>query len=100
VGDAHPTQSIGSCSVSGSREAGAKTKQVMRALAAAAAGAAARLPVDAHPTAGRDHSRAFAIATATGRSLNEYVGLTVSSLIQISPVPIALSKFFARLKGV
>src|SRR2546422_8866445 len=72
----------------------------MRALAAAAAVAAARLPVDAQPTAGSDHSRAFAIATATGRSLNEYVGLTVSSLIQTSRVPIALSKFLARRKGV
>src|SRR5947208_7396818 len=72
----------------------------MRALAAAALTAAARLPVDAHPTAGRDHSRAFAIATATGRSLNEYVGLTVSSLIQSSREPIASSRFRALRRGV
>src|SRR5437773_6880001 len=72
----------------------------MRTLAAAALTAAAKLPVDAHPTAGRDHSLAFAIATATGRSLNEYVGLTVSSLIQSSREPIASSRFLARRNGV
>jgi hypothetical protein len=50
-------------------------------LAAWAATLAARLPVEGQPTADAPNSTAFDMATEAGLSLNEFVGLTVSSLM-------------------
>ena len=42
-------------------------------------------PVDAHSSPSSPSSRAIVVATATGRSLNEHVGLTVSFFSQTEP---------------
>src|SRR5919199_4410971 len=63
-----------------SRSSGTNTYAGIRACAAAAAVAFARLPVDAHDIASNPKARAFVVATETTRSLNEFEGLTESSL--------------------
>src|SRR4051812_2326636 len=60
-----------------SRSDGTNTKLLSPVRAAAAATALARLPVDAHAAVLKPNSSAFATATATTRSLNEFVGLRV-----------------------
>jgi len=62
-----------------SRFSGTKTTDLMPARAAAAATALARLPVDGQASTCRPSSRAADSATATTRSLNEWVGLPESS---------------------
>ena len=64
----------------GSRFDGTNTALRMPARAAAAATALARLPVDGQASTLKPSSRAAASATATTRSLNEWVGLPLSSL--------------------
>src|SRR5712692_9156165 len=59
--------------------AGTNTNARRPLRAAAAATAPARLPVDAHAIVSRPSSSARASATDTGRSLNDSVGLRVSS---------------------
>ena len=56
--------------------------------------------MDAHATVLCPNSSAFASATATTRSLNELVGLRVSSLIQSSPSPSSAARRSARTSGV
>ena len=67
-------------SFSRSTSAGQKIAAGRPSTAARAATAFARFPVDAQASASRPSSCAFAEATATTRSLNECVGLAVSSL--------------------
>jgi len=62
-------------------------------LAACAAVADARLPVDAHPTELKPNSFAFEIATPAGLSLNENVGLTESFFMYRLFRPIFLPSF-------
>src|SRR5438445_50949 len=76
-------------SFSGSRSAGQKTAASSPSAAARAATAFARLPVEEQASVVRPSSCAFAHATATTRSLNECVGLAVSSLRYSSPMPSA-----------
>ena len=71
-----------------------------RAAAAWAATAFARLPVDAHAIVWKPSSFARASATATTRSLNECVGLAVSSLRWSSPTPSASASRGADTSGV
>src|SRR5919108_1203591 len=79
-----------------SSEEGISTTESQPARAAADATALARLPVDGQARTLKPNSRAAASATATTRSLNECVGLPVSSLIQIRLTPSALASWSAR----
>ena len=65
-----------------------------------AATALARLPVDAHAAVLKPNSSALPSATATTRSLNEFVGLRVSSLSHSSPRPSSAARRSARISGV
>ena len=56
--------------------------------------------MDEHDSVVRPSSIAFAAATATTRSLNECVGLAVSSLSQSSPTPSADASRGASTSGV
>jgi hypothetical protein len=67
-------------SFSGSRSAGQKTAASRPSAAARAATAFARFPVDEQARVVIPSSSALAAATAATRSLNEWVGLAVSSL--------------------
>ena len=87
-------------SFSGSRSAGQKTAASRPSAAARAATALARFPVDEQASVVRPSSCAFAQATATTRSLNEWVGLAVSSLSQSSRTPTASARRGARTSGV
>ncbi len=71
------------------------------ARAAAAATALARLPVEAQAMVPRPSRRAALCATATTRSLNECVGLPLSSLTHSVPVmPSARARLSARTRRV
>src|SRR5437763_16251341 len=70
------------------------------ALAAWAATAPARFPVDAHASVSNPSSSALVAAIETGRSLREQVGLTVSFLIQTLRSPTARARLSARTSGV
>ncbi len=70
------------------------------ATAAAAAVAPARLPVEAQARVSKPNSTARAAAMATTRSLNERVGLRLSSLSQIVATPRALARRSARTSAV
>src|SRR6516164_3021750 len=70
-----------------SRLAGISTTERMPARAAAAATALARFPVDGQARTVKPISDAAASATATTRSLNEWVGLPRSSLTQSARRP-------------
>ena len=72
----------------------------MPARAAWAATELARFPVDAHAATLKPSSRARLRATATTRSLNEPVGLTVSFFTQSSPSPSSAARRSARMSGV
>src|SRR5436190_20678863 len=78
------------------------THDLMPARAAAAATALARLPVDAHAIVVKPSARAAASATVTTRSLNECVGLPLSSFTHNAPgfMPIALARLSARCSRV
>jgi hypothetical protein len=65
-----------------------------------AATALARLPVDAHATVWKPSSCAFASATDTTRSLNEWVGLAASFFTQTSRRPSASARRGVRTSGV
>ena len=71
-------------SFSRSRPAGQKTAASSPSTAARAATASARFPVEEQASVRSPSSCAFAHATATTRSLKEWVGLAVSSLSQSS----------------
>src|SRR5262245_45913742 len=83
-----------------SRSEGTNTKLARPVRAAAAATALARLPVDAHAAVLKPKSSALPSATATTRSLNEFVGLRVSSLSQRSVRPSSAPSRSARISGV
>ena len=83
-----------------SRSDGTNTKLASPVRAAAAATALARLPVDAHAAVLKPKSSALPSATATTRSLNEFVGLRVSSLSQRSVRPSSAPSRSARMSGV
>src|SRR5688572_25294759 len=83
-----------------SRSDGTNTKLARPVRAAAAATALARLPVDAQAAVLKPKSRALPSATATTRSLNEFVGFRVSSLSQSSPRPSSAPSRSARINGV
>ncbi len=76
------------------------TKLRSPACAACAATEFARLPVDAHAATLNPNSSAFDNATDVTRSLNEFVGFTVSFLIQSSPSPSSAASRSARTSGV
>ena len=80
-----------------SRLDGITTTEFWPARAAAAATALARLPVEAHAIVVSPSRRAADWATATTRSLNEWVGLPESSLTHSPPViPSSLARLSAR----
>ena len=83
-----------------SRSAGTSTTERIPARAAAAATAFARLPVDGQASTLKPSSVAAARATATTRSLNEWVGLPRSSLIQSLRMPTAWARLSARISLV
>jgi hypothetical protein len=87
-------------SFSGSRSAGQKTAASIPSAAARAATALARLPVEEQASVRRPSSCAFAQATATTRSLNEWVGFAVSSFSQSSPRPSLAASRGAATSGV
>ena len=68
--------------------------------AAYAAVAFARFPVEAQATVSNPNSRATVTATVTTRSLNDPVGLTVSSFSHSSSIPRASPSRRARRSGV
>ena len=70
------------------------------AFAAAAAVAPARLPVDAQASASNPKSSAFAVASATARSLNQSVGLRESSLRWTRATPSAAASGSDAMSGV
>ena len=73
----------------------------MPALAACAATAPARLPVEAQASVSKPELAApCVLAIETGRSLNENVGLTVSFLTHRLRSPSARPRFSARTSGV
>src|SRR5919204_757709 len=84
----------------GSRSAGMKMQARSPALAACAATDPARLPVEAHDRVEKPNSIALVLATDTGRSLNENVGLTVSFLSHRLRKPKARPRLSALTKGV
>src|SRR6476619_3349286 len=73
-----------------------KTTERMPACAAAADTALARLPVDAHDRTEKPSDFAADAATATTRSLNECVGLPLSSLTQSVFMPSSRARLSAR----
>ena len=73
-----------------------KTTDRMPARAAAAATALARFPVDGQARTAKPSSRAAASATATTRSLKEWVGLPLSSFTQSRRMPSAAARLSAR----
>jgi hypothetical protein len=78
-----------------------KTYAGVRAFAAAAAVAFARFPVDAQDIASNPNARAIVVATETTRSLNEFEGLTESSLTQsVAVKPSRSARLSARRSGV
>jgi len=79
-----------------SRFEGTRTTDLMPARAAAAATALARLPVDGQARTLKPISVAAASATATTRSLNEWVGLPLSSLIHSRRIPSSAASPSAR----
>ena len=84
----------------GSRLAGISTTERMPARAAAAATALARFPVDGQARTVKPISNAAASATATTRSLNEWVGLPRSSFTQSVRMPSAAASRSARTRRV
>ena len=70
------------------------------AEAACAATAWARLPVDAQATVLNPYSRAADKATDTTRSLNEWVGLALSSLTHSERIPSSAARRPAGRSGV
>ena len=72
------------------------TTDLMPARAAAAATALARLPVDGQARTLNPISVAAASATATTRSLKEWVGLPLSSLIHRRRMPSSAASPSAR----
>ena len=76
------------------------TTDTMPARAAWAATELARLPVEAHAATLNPSWRALVSATDTTRSLNEPVGLAVSSLTHSSPRPSSAARRSARTRGV
>ena len=76
------------------------TTDRMPARAAAAATALARLPVDGQASTLKPISVAAASATATTRSLNEWVGLPLSSLIHSRRMPSSAASPSARISLV
>ena len=56
--------------------------------------------MDAHAAILKPNSSAFDSATDVTRSLNEFVGLTVSFLIHTSPRPSSAASRSARTSGV
>jgi hypothetical protein len=83
-----------------SSDDGISTTDRQPARAAAAATALARLPVDGHASTRKPSSRAAASATATTRSLNECVGLPVSSFTHNRFRPSAAASLSARTSRV
>lgn len=83
-----------------SSEDGISTTESQPARAAAAATALARLPVEGQQSTEKPSSRAAARATATTRSLNECVGLPVSSLTQTLRMPSAAARLSASISRV
>ncbi len=83
-----------------SSEDGMRTTDSQPARAAAAAVAFARLPVDGQASTRKPSSRAAARATATTRSLNECVGLPVSSFTHTVRMPRAAANRSARIRRV
>ena len=83
-----------------SSDDGISTTESQPARAAAAATALARLPVDGQHSTRNPSSRAAARATATTRSLNEWVGLPVSSLTQRLRMPSAAPSRSALISRV
>ncbi len=83
-----------------SRFLGTKTTERMPARAAAAATALARLPVDGQASTRRPSSRAAESATATTRSLKEWVGLPESSLTHNCRRPRSAARFWASIRRV
>jgi hypothetical protein len=77
-----------------------RTTERMPARAAAAATALARLPVDGQASVVKPSSRAAASATATTRSLNEWVGFALSSLTHSARSPSSRPRLCARTSGV
>ena len=76
------------------------TKLRRPACAACAATALARLPVHAHAAILNPNSSAFDSATVVTRSLNEFVGFTVSFFTHTSPRPSSAARRSARTSGV
>ena len=72
------------------------TTERMPARAAAAATALARLPVEGQASTLKPICVAAASATATTRSLNEWVGLPLSSLIHSRRMPSSAARPSAR----
>src|SRR5664280_1051933 len=83
-----------------SRSEGISTTDSMPARAAWAATELARFPVEAHAATLKPSWRALVSATDTTRSLNDPVGLAVSSLIHNSPSPSSAARRSARTRGV
>src|SRR4051812_7465365 len=79
----------------GSRSDGMKTTDLRPAWVAWAATELARLPVEAHDTVVYPNARAADSATETTRSLNECVGLPLSSLTSSDFMPRALARLGA-----
>ena len=83
-----------------SSDEGISTTESQPARAAAAATALARLPVDGQASTVKPSSRAAARATATTRSLNECVGLPVSSFTHSERTPRAAASRSALIRRV
>jgi hypothetical protein len=77
-----------------------KTMERIPARAAWAATELARFPVEAQAATLKPSSRALASATDTTRSLNEPVGLRVSSFSHSWPRPSSAARRSARTSGV
>src|SRR3954452_11718344 len=77
-----------------------KTTERSPERAAAAATALARLPVDAHDSTEKPSDFAADAATATTRSLNECVGLPLSSLTHNVFMPSSRARLSARCTRV
>ena len=79
-----------------SRSSGTSTTERIPARAAAAATALARLPVDGQASTLKPMVVAAASATATTRSLKEWVGLPLSSFTHSRRMPSARARLSAR----
>ena len=86
--------------LAGSRSDGISTTERSPAAAAWAATDWARLPVEAQATVVKPYSRAADSATETTRSLNEWVGLALSSLTHSDFIPSSAASRSARRSGV